>query len=118
MITSSDKLAEIIAEGMAEKKAHDICILDMRKINNAVTDFFVVAHGESNTQVDAIAKSVEVQVKKIANETALHKEGTTNAEWILLDYFNVVAHIFIKEKREYYNIEGLWADAKITQVVS
>ena len=118
MTTSSDKLAEIIAEGMAEKKAHNIRIMDLRNIANAATDFFVVAHGESTTQVDAIASSVEQEVKKITQENVFHKEGANNSEWILLDYFNVVAHVFIKEKREFYNIEDLWADAKITQLDS
>ena len=118
MATSSDKLAEIIAEAMADKKAHDIRIMDMRNINNAITDFFVVSHGESTTQVDAIAKSIEEQVKKITKENATHKEGHQNSEWILLDYFSVVAHVFLKDKREFYNIENLWADAKITQIDS
>lgn len=118
MATSSDKLAEIIAEGMAEKKAHDIRIMDMRNIDNAATEFIVVSHGESTTQVDAIAKSVEEEVKKITQEHPIHKEGHHNAEWILLDYFSVVTHIFIKDKRTYYNIEDLWADAKITQLDS
>ena len=115
MATSSDKLAEIIAEGMAEKKAHSIRIMDMREIHNSVTDFLVVAHGDSTTQVDAISKSVELEVKKATQENPTHKEGHHNAEWILLDYFSVVAHVFIKDKRTYYNIEDLWADAKITQ---
>ena len=118
MAISSDKLAEIIAEGMAEKKAHEIRIMDMRNTHNAVTDFILVAHGDSTTQVDAISKSVEQEVKKATLENPINKEGHHNSEWILLDYFSVVAHIFIKDKRTYYNIEDLWADAKITQVDS
>jgi ribosome-associated protein len=107
------KLAEIIISGMQEKKAHDIVSMDLRKIDSATTDFFVICHGDSHRQVQAIAESVEEFVKKESGENAWHKEGYANKEWILLDYVNVVVHIFTKEARLFYDIESLWGDAGI-----
>lgn len=110
-------LSEIIAaaavEGMQEKKARDVVRLDLRKIKNAVTDFFVICHGESKIQVDAIAGSVEEEIFKKTGENPVHREGFENAEWIILDYFNIVVHIFQPEKRIFYGVERLWADAEI-----
>lgn len=108
-------LCDIIVKGMEEKKAHDIVVMDLRSLKSSVTDFFVVCHGDSDTQVEAIAKSVEEEVEKAINETPWHREGFENAEWILLDYINVVAHIFQKNTRDFYGIEELWGDAKIKQ---
>ncbi len=105
-------LALTVAQGMFEKKAENIRILDMRKIPGASSDFFVISHAISDKQVDAIAKSVEEEVKKNLNENPLHREGYENMEWILLDYFNVVAHIFQEEKRDFYGIEQLWGDSE------
>lgn len=105
-------LALTVAQGMYEKKAEDIRILDMRKIAGASADYFVLSHAASDKQVEAIAKSVEEEVKKKLNENPMHREGFENLEWILIDYFNVVAHIFQEEKREFYGIEQLWGDAQ------
>ena len=112
----AELLASIVIKGMQEKKAMDIVCLDLRKLENTVSDFFVICHGNSNTQVDAIADAVEDEVRKKIGEKPWHREGFTNAEWILLDYANVVVHIFQKEIRDFYKLENLWADAVITKV--
>lgn len=114
----SAMLAEIAIKGMQEKKAKEIVCLDLRNINNAVSDFFVICHGDSNTQVDAIADSVEFEIKKAIGENPWHREGFENAEWILLDYVNVVVHVFQKPQRDFYRIEDLWADAKTAAINS
>ena len=104
-------LVEQIIKGLQEIKGKQIVSLDLRKIDNAVSDYFVIASGDSNTHVEALAGSVEEFVKKELKDKPWHVEGTTNAEWVLMDYVNVVVHIFQREPRELYNIEGLWADA-------
>ncbi len=105
-------LAMCVAQGMYEKKAEDIRILDMREVKGASSDFFVISHAESDKQVEAIANSAEDETVKILQEKPWHKEGFENLEWVLLDYIDVVAHVFQQEKREFYAIEELWGDAK------
>lgn len=111
-------LREVVIRGLQEKKGHEIISLDLRKTGNSVADCFVVCHGESTTQVEALARSVEEQVYKELKEDPAYKEGFQNLEWVLLDYFNVVVHIFVKERREFYGIERLWADAEIQKVAN
>ena len=111
----SEQLVEQIINGIREKKGKDIVTLDLRKLPNAVCDFYVVCSGDSNTQVKALADSVEDEVRKSLNDKPWHVEGTTNAEWVLMDYVNVAVHIFQREPREFYNIEGLWADAVVKE---
>ena len=101
---------------MREIKAKEIVSLDLRNIETSVCDFFIVCHGTSNTHTSAIADSVIEETLKSIKEKPWHKEGLTNGDWILLDYGNVVAHIFQKESRDYYNIEKLWGDADIQLV--
>lgn len=113
---SSLELSNLVVEGMQEKKAKNIVKMDLRKIPNAITDFFVISSGTSDTQVDAIADSVEESVFKSAGEDPWNKEGKTNKEWILLDYSNVVVHIFKGDKREFYDIESLWGDAEFSYI--
>jgi ribosome-associated protein len=103
---------------MQEKKAKEIVSLDLRNLKNSVADFFIVCHADSKTHTDAIARSVEDYVNKKIGEDPFHKEGMSTSEWILLDYLSVVVHIFQKEKRDYYGIERLWADAEIKQIAS
>ena len=112
-LKTSDILANVIIEGMREIKAKEIVSLDLRGLESSVCDFFIVCHGTSNTHASAIADSVIEETLKTVKGKPWHKEGLTNGDWILLDYGNVVAHIFQKEIREYYNIEKLWGDAKI-----
>ena len=104
-------LAKMVAQGMFEKKAENIKILDMRGLAGASADFFVISHATSDKQVEAIANSAEDEVHKRTAEWPRHREGYENLEWILLDYFDVVAHVFQEEKREFYAIEELWGDA-------
>lgn len=107
-------LLEAVIEGMREKKAKNITVLNLQGIENRVTDYFVICDADSNTHVNSIADSVEETVEKLTKERAYHSEGHQNGEWILIDFINVVAHVFLKETREHYNIEGLWGDAEIT----
>jgi ribosome-associated protein len=111
-------LADIAVKGMQEKKAKNIVLMDLRKIHNAVTDYFVICHGDSNTQVDAIAGSVEEEIRKAIGEKPWHREGFQNAEWILLDYVDIVVHVFQKEHRDFYKLESLWADAETAVIGS
>lgn len=110
-VEDSKQLAMAAVEGMLELKAKQVVCLDLRELNNAVSDFYVICNADSRTQVDAIARSVEEFVDKNLNQDPFHREGFQNSEWILLDYFNVVVHIFQTEKREFYGLERLWADA-------
>lgn len=110
---SSKELSELVAKGMSEKKGLDIVILDLRKVKNSITDFFVICSGNSDTQVDALANSVEDEVYKISKIDPWQKEGKANGEWILIDYVDVVAHIFIKDRRKHYDLEELWGDAEV-----
>lgn len=111
---STDVLLTSIIKGIEEVKGNDIEILDLRAIDTAVCDYFVICNGTSNTQVNAIVNSVQKIVSKELRDKPWHVEGTDNAEWVLMDYVSIVVHVFQKEIREYYNIEGLWGDAKIT----
>lgn len=114
---SSEILSGVIVKGMQEKKATDIVVLDLRKVKNAVADFFVICSGNSEKQLDAIADSVDEEVYKTLKENPWHTEGKTNKEWMLLDYIDVVAHVFKKERRDFYSLERLWGDADITEIV-
>ena len=114
-INNDDLLANIIL-GIEEVKGEDINILDLREIDNSSCDYFVICNGNSNTQVNAIMSSVQKTVSKSIKDKPWHVEGSDNAEWILMDYVNVVVHVFQKHIREYYNIESLWGDAKITLI--
>jgi ribosome-associated protein len=112
----SEKLADLIVKGMQEKKATDILVMDLREIKNAVADFFVICSGNSDKQLSAIADSIDEFVYKGANEKVWHMEGKNNKEWMLLDYITVVAHVFRKDKRDFYGLENLWGDAKTTSL--
>ena len=113
---TAEALSKVIVKGMEEKKASDILVMDLRNIKNSVTDFFVICSGNSDTQIDAISKSIEEEVHKVGESPAWKVEGKSNGQWILMDYVNVVAHIFLKEKREFYGLEELWGDAKTTRI--
>ncbi|QTN39884.1 ribosome silencing factor [Cryomorphaceae bacterium] len=112
----SEQLVEVIVKGIEEKKGQNVTIMDLREIEHAVTDFFVICDGNSNTQVKAIADSIEEEVRKGLNDKPWHKEGKEESEWVLLDYVNVVAHVFQRPIREFYNIEELWGDAEIREI--
>ncbi len=113
---NSEKLSEIIVKGMQEKKAADIVVMDLRNVKNAVADFFVLCSGNSDKQLDAIADSIDDEVFKALKENPWHIEGKNNKEWMLLDYIDVVAHVFRKDRREFYALEKLWGDAEIVTI--
>jgi len=113
---SSLKLKDLVVKGMLEKKAEDITVMDMRKLENSVADFFVLCSANSDTQVGAIADSIEEEVSKNSKQNPWHREGTKEKEWVLLDYVNVVAHVFRFSKREFYGLENVWGDAIIEKV--
>lgn len=106
------ELPNTIVNAIEELKGENIVCLDLRKLKNAVTDFFIICSGNSNTQVDAIANHIYNEVSKKIKQKPWHSEGYQNAEWILLDYIDTVVHIFQKEIRDFYNLESLWADAE------
>jgi len=116
--SSTDQLITFILKGIEEVKGKDISILDLRDIENTVCDYFIICNGTSNTQVNAIVNSIQKTVSREIKDKPWHVEGTDNAEWVLMDYVNVVVHVFQNHIREYYDIEGLWGDAKLTTIPS
>ena len=110
------KTIEAILEGIKRIKGEGITIIDLNTIHHTECEYFIICHGSSNTQVDAIAHSVEETTEEITGEKAWHRDGYRNAIWILLDYGNIMVHVFQKDARNFYNLEGLWADAQITKI--
>jgi ribosome-associated protein len=113
---SADILIAKVLESMDDIKAKDITLMDLREIENKSTDYFIICTGTSNTHVASIASNVEKDVSKELKEKPWHVEGADVAEWVLLDYVNVVVHVFQGETRDFYDIEGLWGDAAITKI--
>jgi ribosome-associated protein len=113
-LLSSEQLSQVVVKGMQEMKAEDIVLMDLRNVNNAVADYFVICSGNSDTHIDAIAESVDHEVNKTDGQNPWHREGHNNKIWVLLDYVDVVVHVFNHENREFYALEALWGDAKIT----
>ena len=105
-------LTDLVVSLIQDKKGNGIVSLDLREIPEAITDYFVICHAESNTQVRAITDYVEEEVRKQTSLKAFHVEGRANAEWCLIDFGDVIVHIFQTEKREFYQLEELWNDAK------
>ncbi len=112
-VKESAYLSELAIYGMQEKKGNEIVRLDLRNIFSSVSDYFVICHADSATQVKAIANSVEEEIFKATRQEPWRKEGLEYGEWILLDYIDVVIHIFRTDKREFYGVEELWGDADI-----
>ena len=113
--TDSEKLNHLIVEGIRDKKGKNIIQLDLRKLGDAPADFFIICEGDSNTHVKAISDSIYKKIKDEMHTMPSHTEGSTNAKWILMDYFNTVVHVFYPETREFYDIENLWSDADATE---
>lgn len=111
--SESAYISELAIHGMQEKKGNDIVRLDLRNINSSVTDYFVICNADSSTQVKAIANSIEEEIYKALKQEPWRKEGLEYAEWILLDYIDVVVHVFRTDKREFYGVEDLWGDAEV-----
>lgn len=113
VLNESTYISELAIHGMQEKKGNELVRLDLRSVNSSVADFFVICHADSTTQVKAIANSVEDEIFKAIQQEPWRKEGLEHGEWILLDYIDVVIHIFRTDKREFYGVEDLWGDAEI-----
>ena len=107
---------EIILEAIREKKGHQVVSIDLSEVENSICDCFIICHGESTTQVSAIAESIEKKLKEEAGVRAHHVEGMQNSQWILLDYFDILVHVFQEEFRSFYRLEELWADGKFTRL--
>lgn len=114
--TQKQALIDKIVEAIQDTKGEDIKIFDLSNIENSVAETFIICSGNSNTQVNAISGNIEKKVRNEVKERPWHIEGTENAMWILMDYVSVVVHIFQKQIRDYYEIEELWGDAKITTI--
>ena len=112
----SKVLSEWVVEGMLNKKAMDVVVMDLRNVKHAIADYFILCSGNSDTQIDAISDAVEEEIHKQSKQNPWKREGKENKEWILLDYVDVVAHIFKKDKRTFYGLEELWGDAEITRI--
>jgi ribosome-associated protein len=110
---SSNILVDAIIEGVRRKKGEGIIDMDLIQLNNTQCNHFIICHGNSNTQVEAIARSIEDTVVEIVGENVWHTDGYKNAQWILLDYSDVMVHVFQREMRSLYDLESLWADAQI-----
>jgi ribosome-associated protein len=113
---STDDLISVIIKGIDDVNGENIQLLDLRDIENTVCDYFIICSGNSNTQVNAISGSVQKLVSKELKDKPWHIEGQGNSEWILMDYVNVAVHVFQKHIRDFYDIESLWGDAKITEI--
>lgn len=113
---TEESLTNVILEAIRDKKGKEPVVMDFTKMNNGICDAFIICHGTSRPQVEALAESVMENVKKKRGLNVYHKEGFENAEWILIDYIEVIVHIFQENRRIFYNLEQLWADTKITKI--
>lgn len=111
----AEQLNDLIIDSIQDIKGKNIIKLDLRELEDAPTDFFIICEGDSNTQVSSIAANIRKRLKHEADTLASHVEGERNALWVLMDYFNVVVHVFYKETRKYYELEDLWSDAVLTE---
>jgi ribosome-associated protein len=109
----TNALLKIVIEALQELKAVDIIVLDLRSISEASSDYFVICNGTSSTHISGLADRVQKNVWENLSERPVHIEGKQSRSWILLDYFSVVVHIFDREKRQFYDVEHLWSDAKL-----
>jgi ribosome-associated protein len=114
--TETTDILDAAVEGIRRIKGKEITVIDLTTIHHTECSFFLICHGTSSTQVGAIAESVEETVKEITGENTWHKDGYRNAIWILLDYGDIMVHVFKEESRTFYNLEGLWSDAKVTEL--
>lgn len=110
-LTKSSKIIKTIIKAIQEKKGENIISLDLRKINEAVADFFIICEAGNQPQIKAISENVEVKVKENCNENPYHHEGFQHLQWVLIDYVNVVVHVMLPETRKFYKLEEMWSDA-------
>lgn len=114
-IKNNTSLNDVIIDAIQDVKGMDITLIDLREVYDASADFFIICHGNSTTQVAGIISSIERKAKEILNEIPSNIEGKSSPQWMLIDYFTTVVHVFLKEKRKFYNLEGLWGDAPSIQ---
>lgn len=114
-LTRNSKIFKTIIRAIQEKKGENIVSLDLRKIQEAVADFFIICEANNQPQIKAIAEYVEEQVKKQSHERPYHHEGKGNMQWVLIDYINVVVHIMMPETRKFYKLEEMWSDAVLDE---
>jgi ribosome-associated protein len=112
-----EQKSRLIIEAIQEKKGHQIVTIDLSEVENSICDCFIICHGESVTQVGAITESIEKKMKEEAKVRAHHVEGLRNSQWVLMDFFDVLVHVFQEEFRAFYRLEELWADGKLKRVV-
>ena len=112
---TSDMLSNLAVKGIQEKKGLEVTLVDLKGISNSISDYLVICSGNSDTHVSSLADSVEEEIKKITGDFPMSREGKNNGQWVLLDYADVVVHVFQKSAREFYSLEKLWGDAKITK---
>ena len=110
---SVDEKSRIVVEAIQEKKGHHIITIDLTEVDHAICDRFIICHGESTTQVGAIADSIEKELKEKAGIRPHHIEGLQNSQWVLIDLFDVLVHVFLEESRNFYRLEELWADGRV-----
>jgi ribosome-associated protein len=115
-VDASEEIVQWVVKGMQEKKSQEIVVMDLRGVTNAFTDFFVICSGTSDTQIEAIADSVDKEVWESGKIHVHAMEGKANREWILMDYYDVIVHVFLKEKRTFFKLEELWGDAVFTNI--
>lgn len=115
--TETSQILDAAIEGLRRIKGNDITLIDLTTIDHTECGYFLICHARSNTQVDALAHSVEETVKEFTGMHAWHKDGYQNAIWVLLDYGDLMVHVFQQEARTFYNLEGLWSDAKVTPII-
>ncbi len=113
---SVEQKHRLIIEAIQEKKGHQIVTIDLSQVENSICDCFIICHGESVTQVGAITESIEKKLKEEAKIRAHHVEGLLNSQWVLLDFFDILVHVFQEEYRSFYKLEELWADGKVKRV--
>ena len=109
-LTRNSKIIKTIIAAIQEKKGENIISLDLRKINEAVADFFIICQAGNQPQIRAIADNIELRVKNKCNENPYHHEGTKSLQWVLIDYVNVVVHVMLPEPRKFYKLEEMWSD--------
>jgi ribosome-associated protein len=115
--SSVEQKRELIMEAIQEKKGHQIVSIDLSEVENSICECFIICHGESNTQVSAIVDSIEKKLKEESGIRAHHVEGLKNSQWVLMDFFDILVHVFQEEYRSFYRLEELWADGKVTRVM-
>ena len=114
-LTKNSKIFKGIISAIQQKKGEKIVSLDLRKIPEAVADFFIVCEASSNTQVKAISDFVESHLREVLNESPYHHEGHQGLHWVLIDYVNIVVHVMQPETRKFYKLEEMWSDADVEE---